>query len=76
MKNIINEVTGQAPERLPGFHVLLPACLAKTPCNKGSAVQAVLLLTFWLVGHAKFFLKIGTITAVHPMFLAITKSIF
>ena len=66
MKNIINEVAGQSQEGLPGFHVLLSTGLAKTTRYKGSAVQAVLLLTFWLVGHAKFFLKIGTITAVHP----------
>jgi hypothetical protein len=64
MKDVIDKMANKGACRLLDNNVLLAAGLAITPSHYGSAVKAVLFLAFWLVGHAKFFLKIGTKKAV------------
>ena len=76
MKDIVNKMLCEPPDGLPGNNVLLAAFLAIAAGYRGSAVQAVFFSTFWLVGHAKFFLKIGTKNTVISTYSAFTKSIF
>jgi hypothetical protein len=73
MENIINKMTGKGPEAFFRFHIFLSAYMAIPAYNRGSAIEAVLFFTFWLVGHAKFFLKIGTKTPVAVMFETFPK---
>ena len=64
MKYIVNKMFDERTKALFGPDVLLAAYLAITTGDCSSAVQAVLFLSFWLVGQVKFFLKIGTIRGV------------
>jgi hypothetical protein len=65
MKDIIDKMAAERPEAKMGIDVFLAAGLAVSALYNGSAVQAIFFASFGLVGHAKFFLKIGTKTAVH-----------
>jgi hypothetical protein len=75
MEDVENKVFCKRPKRLFCIDIFLPAGLAVMAGNDSTAVQTVFLFTFWLVGHAKFFLKIGTKTAVHRLFMPFTKTI-
>lgn len=59
MKYIIDKVLYQGYKVLFDYNVLLAADMAILALNYGSAVQAILFLTLWLVAQANFFLKIA-----------------
>jgi len=46
-----------------GHYIFLAAMLAIGAFDNGSAIQTVFFLSVRLVGHVKFFLKIGTKTS-------------
>lgn len=54
MQDVINKMFGQAPKTLLGNDIGLAAVLAIIASYSRSAIEAVFLFTFWLVGHAKF----------------------
>lgn len=54
MEDVINKMFGQAPKALFCYDIGLTTVLAIIPGHRGSAIEAVFLLTFWLVRHAKF----------------------
>jgi len=76
MENVVNEMPGKSPDVHLRYRILLSAHLAKPAGYRGSAIEAVLFLTFWLVGHVKFFLKIGTKTPLLILILALTKALY
>jgi len=60
MSDIIKKVNDQAPEAFFRNYIFLPADMAKTSDNSGSAIEAVLFLAFGGMAHNKFLLKINT----------------
>ncbi len=60
MKNIKYKMLYQRPETLFADYIFLSANMAEAAIQLRAAVQADLLTSFWLVGHVKFFLKVGT----------------
>ena len=68
MEDIIDEMFAHGPKTFSCFNILLATVLAITTGYNGSAVQTIPFLTLWMVGHAKFFLKIGTKTRVKILF--------
>lgn len=76
MEDVVNKMFDESPNGLFGDNVFLAAFLAITPGYRCSAIKAVLFNTFWLVGHANFFLKIGTKNAVRTIYGVFTKTIF
>ena len=59
MKNIKDEMLGQSSKTLMRYDIFLTTYMAIFTLNNGSAVQTILFSSFWLMRHAKFFLKIG-----------------
>jgi hypothetical protein len=76
VNDIENKIFGKRPEGFLGLHILLPAVLAETPLNNGSAIQAIFVLSFGVVRHVKFFLKIGTKNTVLPCIIPFPVCIF
>ena len=76
MEDIKNKMLCHRPEALPGDNIFLSANLAIPARYSGSAIQTVLFSTFWLVGHANFFLKIATKTRVKRMLCLSTKLLY
>ena len=68
MKNVEDKVFRQRQEVLVSYNVFLTTVLAETALYNGSAVQAIFFFTFWLMGHANFFLKITTKWIIHGLF--------
>jgi hypothetical protein len=58
--DVFYKMMQQLPERFFCFNVLLPANMTIPSKYDCSAVKAVFFFSFWLMRHAKFFLKIGT----------------
>ena len=75
MKYIVHKMFRQRPKAFFGFNVLLPAYMAKAAMHLGITVQAVFFLTFGIVAHLKFFLKIGTKPALYRKHKQYSKSI-
>ena len=75
MKNVEYEVFAQRPEVLMRNNVFLTACLAKPAQYFGAAIKTGFILTFRLMTHAKFFLKIGTKYSYCRALLALPVSI-
>jgi hypothetical protein len=73
MKDVVNKMHNQRPKVLMYHHVCLPAALAISALDNGSAVEAIFLLTFWLMGHAKNFPKNRYKMAAHPPFKRATR---
>ena len=76
MKKVENKMLDERAKALFGYDILLAANLAISACNYSSAVQTVLFNTFWLVGHANFFLKIALKTRVKRMLCLSTKLLY
>jgi hypothetical protein len=65
----------KASETLLWNDVLLPANMAKTANDNGSAIQAILLFAFGCVAHTKFLLKISTKNTSSHLFSLLNNSI-
>jgi hypothetical protein len=76
MKNIKNKMFAKRPKAFPDFYILLATNMTITANYSSSTIQAVLFLTFWLMRHANFFLKIGTNMRVSILFRTIRKAFF
>jgi len=75
MSNIIEKVNDKASETLLWNDILLPANMAKTANDSGSAIQTILLLAFGCVAHTKFLLKISTKNTSSHLFSLLNNSI-
>ena len=71
MENIVNEMFYEGEKRFLRFNIFLSAYMAKAAMHSSFAVEAVLFLTFRVVTHLKFFLKIGTKL---PLYRLVTTS--